>query len=227
MIPIITAAISAFPAISAAVSAIGPSVVPFCTTVLPKIAPHLHLDTGLKIIKIITTIATELGKLFNILQPQEDLQEMGDRALQAAGKNIKPENFSSHAEYMDELRSFKLDPVSSEKNNDTLKTMAGLAVISKGIEEKFNYSEGSVSNLILQATLMPDYLTSTKLVQFIKGNLNITDIVQFFEGDLSPVDSRNIKNKMIEAEKQITPDKSETEIRDQISDAYQKFQKSN
>ena len=138
--PLIAAAFSAVASVVAAVTpviaSIGPAVASFCTTVLPKVVPVLigNLEKLNTFVSVVQAVLQVIG----IFKPGEQIKDIGDRAIQAASQDIKPENFDSFEAYMEEIRAFELDPTKTESITDVEKYAAGLAIGAQCMDEKFN-----------------------------------------------------------------------------------------
>ena len=194
-------------AVVSAVSSMGSAVSSFCTTVLPRIAPVLG-----QISEIIKVIANTVLTVLDIFKPGEDVEEMGDRALQAAEQGIKPEKFSSYDEYLEEIRNFQLDPRKSADLSSAEKIGAGLAVGSVGLEKKFDAPEGSLGPIWLLAASNPDYFNAERLVSIVQSGRSITDVMRYFEGKLGPAAAVNTRDTLMGLERQRSPEKTDAAI---------------
>jgi hypothetical protein len=218
--PIIAAA---FSAVTTAVASIGPAVAGFCTNVLPKIVPLL--EKGLEILKFVANIANTISTVFGIFNEKETVEDIGDRALQAAEQGITPDEFEDHAGYMDALRNFELDNEKSEKLSPTEKIVSGLAVAGRGLDEKFGTPEGTMGNLWLLAGAKPDYFNAEKLTQLLKTGQDIMSVVDYFEGTLGGGESLEVEDKLVALDKAQSPDQEEKSIRSHIYAAAEAVQK--
>lgn len=84
---------------------------------------------------ICVLIAKELG----ILSPEageKDVEELGDKVIQAREKGIKPENYETYEEYMKAIENFKVDPVKSSKISLKEKLADGIGLLSTLISIK-------------------------------------------------------------------------------------------
>ena len=116
--------------VSNTVSNIGSAVSGFCTNVLPRLGPMI--EKGLATLGPLGQIAQCVLQAFNIFKPQDKIEDMGDRALQAADKDIRPEKFDRFDNYLEYIRNMELDPEKSQKNTPEQKIVAGLAIGAKG-----------------------------------------------------------------------------------------------
>jgi hypothetical protein len=210
-------------AVVSAVSSIGPAVSTFCTSVLPKIVPALET-----IGSVIKGVANAVLRILDIFQPDEDVEEMGDRAIQAGDAGIKPEKFDTFDEYMEEIRNFKLDPEKSAQMSGVEKIAAGLAIGATGLENKFDAPEGSMGPLWLLAASNPTYFTADRLISLVKSGSDIGQVAKFFEGKLGPSDAVATQKTLMGLERELSPGKSDDAIYadlDAASDAVRKLDK--
>ena len=82
---------AAFSAVVSAVSSIGPAVASFCANVLPKLGPLLA--QGLEALKVVGQIANTVMQVMSIFKEGESVEDMGDRAIQAAEQGVTPDQF--------------------------------------------------------------------------------------------------------------------------------------
>lgn len=88
------------------------------------------------IISTISLIVDIVSRLANLLQPQETVREVGERALQAEEEGITLESCDNDFKaYMEKLRALKLDPEKSARRSDWEQQAAGIVVLEKGLEQ--------------------------------------------------------------------------------------------
>lgn len=91
---------------------------------------------GLKVIgNAIASIAKELG----IIKPDRDIEEFGDRALQAEEKGITPDKYSSFEEWVKDIEKddWGYDPERNKDMPPEKKILKGVEVASAVVLEKF------------------------------------------------------------------------------------------
>lgn len=223
----IAAAISAFTSIVAAVTpiiaSIGPAVATFCTTVLPKVVPVLIGSLG-KLNTFVSVVQAVL-QIMEIFRPDDQLKDIGDRAIQAARQDIKPENFDSFEAYMNEIRAFELDPTETGKITDVEKYAAGLALGAQGMDEKLNVREGTMANLWPLVANNPEYFNGTRLAALLSSTTDVISLLKYFEGSLAPAAATETEGKIIAAEKAMAPEASEEAIYAQLDAVVEHFKK--
>lgn len=179
-------------AVSSGLSAIGSAVSSFASSVSTVIATT---------IEALAPIAEAIGKFANallqglgIIKPDEDIEEFGDRALQAAAEGITPDKYENFEDYIEELRNFELDPEKSAKTPKTVKLTSGLALGTVGVEKKFDMEKGSLNGVWFLPMANPEYFTSDRvqgmleagrlggsIFEYLEDKLSLGDEVEFIE----------------------------------------------
>lgn len=227
ILPVLAAGFSAIASVvstvAPVVASIGSAAASFCTTVLPKVVPALI--GGLERINTFVSAVQAVLQVMQIFRPGDQLKDIGDRSIQAAHQDIKPENFDSFEAYMEEIRAFELDPAESAKITDTEKYAAGLAVGAHGLDEKFNVREGTMANLWPLVANNPEYFNSTRLTSLLNSTTDVVSLLKYFEGGLGPAASAETEAKIVAAEKAMAPEKTEAAIYTQLDAAVDHFKK--
>lgn len=167
------------------------------------------VSAGSAALGVVQSIAQTLG----IFQSGEKIEEAGDKALHASEAGIRPANYASHAEYMNELRSFEIDPAKADKYTPEQKKAAGVTVAMMGISDKFGMSEHLVSSMMMLVAANPAFFGAARMVAALKmGSGFVENMVDYFANDLNPVQSKNAEQAMWAQEQQINPSSSEDEF---------------
>ena len=179
---------SSFSAVCNTVSAIGSAVSSFANSIKPVLGPLLstiaHLVTH-PAVKAIGNFANALLHALAIFQPQETVQDMGERALQAAEQGVTLEKFDKFDEYMDALRNFDLNPELSDKYTSVEKFVAGLGIATVGIEDKFNAERGSLNDVWLLPLTNSEYFTPERIKDLLENGKQIGDVNAYLEKRMS------------------------------------------
>ena len=177
-----------FSAVCSTVSAIGSAVSSFANSIKPVLGPVLSTIASLvphPAVKAIANFANALLHALAIFQPQETVQDMGDRALQAADQGITLEKFDKFDEYMDALRNFDINPELSEKYTPVEKFVAGLGIATVGLEDKFNAERGSLSDVWLLPLTNSEYFTPERIKDLLENGKQIGDVSAYLEKRMS------------------------------------------
>lgn len=177
--------------VSSAISAISPAISSFAATIGPIIQ---------KSIGVVSAVFQVLGTALGIIKPDEQIKDLGDRALQAAEQGIHPEDFSSYNEYLNEIRNFDLNPEKSKHFSEETKQMAGVAITCKSIEEKFDMRDGTAGYMAALVALNNNYFTASRLENWIKSGVDMDKAIDYFNRDLGPADTIETEEKLLEVE---------------------------
>lgn len=207
-------------AVSCVVSAIGSVVSSFCTSVLPRIVPFLD-SVG----EVVRGIANSVLSGLEVFKPQEDVEELGHRALQAAHNGIKPENYSNFDHYLEEIRAFKLDPNAEFARNEKL--LSGLAIGSYGLEKKFHAPSGSMGALWVLAASQPEFFHAERLISLVRSGSNMLTVLHYFDGTLSPTQALRTRQALLDNEQQLAPEKTPEQLYTQLSAVKHALRNSN
>lgn len=186
-------------AISSTVSSIGNAVSSFASSVAPAIGSILTKVPP--ILGPISTWANAIGLALNLLRPDEKVEDIGDRALQAAEQDIKPEKFEDFEQYIQALRNFDLNPSQSEKTTPIEKIVAGMGVTTLGMEDKFNLERGSLNGVWLLPIANADYFTPERIKGLLENGQRIGDVGAYLEKRLSGEEARDFRKNL-----EITPE---------------------
>lgn len=190
-----------FPFISVVTSAIS-STIGSIGSALSSFASGVGAVIG-NIVTALKPVAEALGQFANaflqglgILKPDEKVEDLGERALQAAEKGITLGRFDDFDGYMNALRNFELDPDKAEQRPRAEKLVAGLGVGTVGLERKFNAAPGSFDSLWLLPVANPGYFTPERMQSLIGVGSLGGDIWGYLDKRLSAGDSGRLKESL-------------------------------
>lgn len=181
-----------FSAVCNTVSTIGSAVSSFANDIKPVLGPLLTTIANLiphPAVKAVANFANALLHALAIFHPQETVQNMGERALQAAEQGITIEKFDKFDEYMDALRNFDLNPELSEKYTPVEKFVAGLGIATVGIEDKFNAQPGSLNDVWLLPLTNSEYFTPERISSLLENGKLIGDASAYLDKSMSSEDA--------------------------------------
>lgn len=193
-------------------STIGRVVSNFCTTVLPSLA-NLAIDA----VRGIGNTIGDIAKVLGIFNGDEKIDDIGERALHAAAQNIKPENFDKYEQYIEEIRNFEIDSIKAQKFTSEQKSVAGMAVAIRGMEDKYRLPEGALNELPLLILRAPEYFTAERLTSILAITGDIPTIIEYFDNKLGRTDKTNVESIFIQAEQCRNPEKTYEEIKSEIN----------
>lgn len=181
-------------AFSSAVSSIGRVLSSFAEVIAPVIGSII--EALQPVAEAIGTFANAFLQALGIIKPDERVEDLGDRALQAAEKGITMDQFENFDDYMAALRNFDLDPEKTAKRSHAEKLTAGLGVGTCGVEHKFNAEPGSLKDLWLLPMSNPVYFTPERMTSLLTTGRLGGDIFSYLEQKLSGGDARAIEKKL-------------------------------
>ena len=90
-------------------------------------------------LKIIGNAVASVAKTLGIIKPETDVEEIGDRALQAEHQGILPENFGSYEAWIKEIEGdeWGYDPEKNREISQREKILKGTEVSAAATMEKF------------------------------------------------------------------------------------------
>lgn len=177
----------------------------FAATIAPVIAKN---------IPVVGNVFQAVATIFGIFKQDEKMEEMGDRAIQAGQGGIQMENYDEYDDYMDAIRNFEVDPEKSKSITSQDKLIAGVGIVAKGIEEKFNMPAGSGGLLSILVSANPSFFNSNRIVSWVENNQAV-DVINYFEGKLAPQKREEVLDSMISDEQKMSS-RSEDEIYSEI-----------
>lgn len=189
-------------AFSSACSAIGGAISNACGSIgsaLSSFATSVGTVLG-GLVSALAPVAEAIGKFANtllqglgILKPNENIEDLGDRALQAKEQGITMDQFDNFDDYMAALRDFKLVSEVSAKTSKAEKLVAGIGVGTVGVEDKFNAERGSLNGMWLLPIANPSYFTPDRIQTMVSTGRFGGDVLAYLEKRLSGSESRNIE----------------------------------
>ena len=99
--------------------------------------------SGLKLVvdalKIVGNAIASIAKALGIIKPERDVEELGDRALQAEEMGIKPEDYDSYEAWVRKIEddNWGYDPEKNKDMNAEDKILKGVEVSTAVTMEKF------------------------------------------------------------------------------------------
>ncbi|BBU04604.1 hypothetical protein Q7I35_09920 [Aeromonas allosaccharophila] len=163
------------------------AVIGAISTALPKLGEALG------------QFANALLKGLGILKPDEDIEDHGERALQAAEQGITADKFDDFDDYVAALRSFELDPDKAEKRSRAEKLSAGIGVGTVALEKKFEQEPGALNGIWLLPLSNPDYFTAARVGDLVSEGKFSGDIFAYLERRLSVGDGHRFETSLATA----------------------------
>lgn len=221
---------SCFSAVGGIASSVG-SMIKNCgavATVLGRINPYI--SSALTVLMICSSVAKIVGVACQLIKPQEQMDDLGERVLQADEQGISLEScHNDFTEYMEKIRSMKLDPEKAAQHTMEQKLSAGFLLVEKGLS--------TIKPELQVAPLLPLCLIAPKITEerlkawtdyAMKTGTSLGSIAKFFLGDaydkLYPesagdtrINSEDGRKAAVNAEKELSPQSDDLDIGDNIN----------
>lgn len=191
-------------------SGIGRGVGSFMTTVAPKLMTVIGTTVGK--LNALVSVVQAVVQLYGILKPEEKVEEIGDKAIQASEEGISMDKFDNFEAYMESLRNFDVNPERSNQIDDVTKKLSGIAVVTQGLSDKLQINDNSLGNVWTLSALNGQIFNAERIKAILDSTNNINHVVRYFEKDLTPQTAVNIEKVLFEAERKLSPEKSEADV---------------
>lgn len=200
---------SAVSVVSSAAKVVGKVVVESATEFL-----KMNIEKLEKVVTVLETIAKVLG----IIKPEEDSEELGDKALRA---EKKPENFNSTNEYIEYLRK-EIRAVSKKELEELpaeerlARKAVGSALLSKAIGEKksleipVEFWKETV-NLGLNAKEIDTFLT-----KFKNAGIDPSEFLKYLKRELDAKEESKVDSTLVQAYKELEPEADIKDIEEKV-----------
>lgn len=197
---------------SSAISSIGGAIGAAVSAINPV------LGLGISMIAKVAGIAHTVMQGLGLFKPEEKMDDMGDRMMQAAEAGIKPEGYDKFDDYMAEIRSRKLDPEKSKETPTEVKLAAGLTLSTMALEDKFKGSV-NIPDIWLLASRNSDYFNAGKIGSLLENVKDIKSVADYFDGKLNTKDAMSMEKTLFNMEKAVSPDKDDRTIYEELKKA--------
>ncbi len=196
--------------VSSAVKTVGGFIADTATKFLNTIGTIEKISL---VVKVLETIAKGLG----IIQEEENVEELGDKAMKA---NKKPEDFDSINEYIaylrQEIRSSPDELEQLQPEERLARHAIGSVLLSKAIEEKRSME---IPVDFWKATVEKG-LTAKEIDEFIQqfkqDGIEPKDFVKYLKREVTGKQEDKIDHSLVTAYKRLEPKLDEIEIEEKV-----------
>ena len=175
------------------------------------------LEIEIEKLEVVKDILETIAKALGIIKPEENVEELGDKAMKA---EKKPEEFDSINQYIDYLRT---QIHSSKKELEKLapeerlaRVSIGSALLSKAIEEKksleipVEFWDEAV-RLGLSAKEIDEYLN-----KFKQAGVKPEEFLKYLKRELNINDEEKVESALINAYKELEPNLDIKDIEEKV-----------
>lgn len=208
--PVVSVVSAVAGALVEAAEKLGPAV----KETVDKLGPILSQMPGK--IGAVARVVTLVSQVLGMFQKGDNVEDIGDRAIQGAEQGITPDGYETFDDYMDALRSVDLDPAKTERISFLDKVLAGCGVSVQGFSAKVNESPEVLQDFYMLIAKNPDFFTAERAGQYTSHFDQLGELVDFFKGTLDAPDEISVLDRLIDIERSMGNDQSNA--RDQLQD---------
>lgn len=163
-----------------------------------------------------------VAKAMGLLQPENRVDELGDKALQAEEVGITPEKFDTYAEYVRQVEAFEVDPKKTAMYTDTQKILKGTELTAGVMLEEF--PDLPVEQFFTYAGKNPEYFTEARMealgAQLKEEPALLSNVLGYLDGsEKNDLKLDRTMTALIEIEKKIDPEISDSDALKKVLDA--------
>ena len=193
------------------------------SVVVTKLVPGLIKIVGAALEKLSTALENFFKEL-GLIEPNDNVEEIGDKALQAEQDDLHPikiEDFDSHEKYLAAIKEYEVDAEKSalipkdDKLHKALEILLGAAIAQYG-QPMSDFSQIVVSN--------PDFYSKAgrldEFASLIRSDpKTFAEIINYMENkNMSTEKNDAAFDKLVEMERKVNPDAPDAEIWTAVSD---------
>jgi hypothetical protein len=202
--------------VSSAVSVVSSAVKEIGSVVVETASKFL--DMTIEKLEKVVDILEKIAKVLGIIKPEEDTEDIGDRAMRA---DKKPEDFDSTNDYIEYLRE-NIRAASKEElearplEERLARKAVGSALLSKAIGEKksleipIEFWKETVS-LGLDAKEIDTFLT-----KFQNAGIAPSEFLKYLKRELDLKEESKIDSALVDAYKELEPEADIKEIEEKV-----------
>ena len=181
------------------------SAVSSVVTAIAKVAPLLSA---------VSNVIMGICKALGLCKPEETVEDLGDKAIQAGDEGIRPENYANYQEYVKAVQDFQVDPEKSKRISMEEKLAKSLEVQANLLAEKA--PEIGIMDYLNLVANHTDYFTPEKSTELGKLLLtesgSISNVEEVLNGtEKNPDRISEAYDTLAKVEKQVDPSISDNE----------------
>lgn len=187
------------------------------SVVVTKLVPSLIKIVGTSLEKL-STVLENFFKELGLIEPNDNIEEIGDKALQAEQDDLHPikiEDFDSHEKYLAAIKEYEVDLEKSalilkdDKLHKAIEILLGMAIAQYG-QPMSVFSQIVVSN--------PDFYSKAGRLDEFAGLIRsdpktFAELINYMENKSMSTEKNDAAfDKLVEMEKKINPDAPDSEV---------------
>lgn len=202
------------------VSKIGTAVVsvakPLITTIA-VLAPQIGVPLT-KALKVVEAVVAVCSIAAGIINEEDSVDELGERALEAAEQGINMQNYKNPEDYIDRIRDIPLNP-DRNKYKEEDRIFAGMSVLTCALQSKL----GVAPDLYAFFARYKQFFTEERITSYIKyaeiKDCDINNIRDYFSSNSTMEGRADAYNQLMEMEKARNPNFQENLFKDELINA--------
>jgi len=153
-----------------------------------------------------------MAKIIGVIKPEVNIEEIGDKAIQAEMDGIVPEKYDNYSDYLSEIEKYVVDPERSQKISQDSKELKGIEIAISLIVEKF--VNMPVLDFIKEICANPENFDNG-IIEAYSEIINqdpsfISDYVRYVNGTEKNAEIiKRISGTLVNVEKNVHPEISE------------------
>lgn len=180
---------------------------------------------AIQAIKMVGNAISMIGKALGIIKPEMDVEEIGDRALQAEEAGKSPEDYESYEAWVRDIErdDWGYDPEKNKDMSPEKKVLKGIEVASGVVVEK--YPDLPIEKFILLAENNSSFFTverMTKIAELTQKDPEaFGKIIEYMTGTIKDHPSIvTAANTLMDIEKSVTPGISDNNAYNKVAALY-------
>lgn len=172
------------------------AVIGTVTTILEKFETYVP-----KLVNFVGTLLNAIG----VLQPNEKIQDFGERVLQAQERGIQLDDMEDFDAYMAQLRSFELDPKIATKRSELVQMAAAMTVGAVALARRYDLAPETAAHVYLLSLVNDRFFTPERVLALLADRVILPSLQDYLEGRLSPDQGLRLAQQLLELERQHHP----------------------
>ena len=88
------------------------------------------------VLRAVANVVMSICQTLGLIKPEEKVEDLGDKAIQAGDEGIRPENYANYQDYVKAVQDFQVDPEKSKRITPEEKMAKALEVQANLLAEK-------------------------------------------------------------------------------------------
>ena len=166
------------------------------------------------VLRAVANVVMSICQTLGLIKPEEKVEDLGDKAIQAGDEGIRPENYANYQDYVKAVQDFQVDPEKSKRITPEEKMAKALEVQANLLAEKA--PELGVEDYLNLIANHMDYFTPERSTELGKLLLTesgaVVNVAEVMNGtEKNPDKISEAYDTLAKVEKQIEPTISDNE----------------